>query len=137
MSPCAAELVRPLPPEVSAYLSRLLECCLDIRRVWLLGQDGEPAAGLVPRWELLVFADAPTLHRLRKSPDLHREDIDVFVVIDGDRFENAWGRGRLSGSLVRWAWRELENEAFYNESRWAGTHDLGNVVRIRRKAVLL
>lgn len=85
-----------------------------------------------------MFADEPTLQHLRKALDLHRPDVDVLVVTDGDRFESAWGPRRLSGSLVRWAWRQgLAGEAHYNEARWAGEGNDGTVVRIRRKAILL
>ena len=102
-----------------------------------MAQDAHEAAPVAPRWELLAFADPGTLERLRKSTDLHRADVDVLIVIDGDRFENAWGQRRLSGSLVRWSWRHVRPaEAYYNESRWADQND-GGVVRIRRKAILV
>ena len=116
----------------------MLDCCMDIRDVWLIGQDENTPDSAGPRWELLAFADSTTLQRLRKANDLHRADVDVLVVTDGDRFENAWGQHRLSGSLVRWAWRRaVDGEAFYNEARWAGEPEQGEVVRVRRKAVLL
>jgi hypothetical protein len=133
-----------MPPEISSFISRLLERCLNIRSVWCMAQDAhrvaqdamEPAT-VAPRWELLVFADQATLERLRKATDVHRTDVDLLVVVDGDRFENAWGQGRLSGSLVRWSWRPVRPaEAYYNESRWGDQND-GGVVRIRRRAILI
>jgi len=89
--------------------------------------------------ELLAFADAATLERLRRSTDLHNADVELLVVIDGDRFENAWGPRKLSGSLARWAWRQVSAElAYYDESRWAEPHrEAGGVVRVRRTAVLV
>jgi hypothetical protein len=127
------------PAEVSAFVSRILECCLEIRSVWWIGQDESADPSLsASKWDLLAFADAATLQRLRKATDLHRPDIDVLVVTDGDSFENAWGQCRLSGSLVRWAWREAPpGAAYYNESRWAEGGNDGRVVRVRRKALLL
>lgn len=134
----AEAAVQPVPEEISGFISRMLDCCMDIRDVWLIGQDENGPDSSGPRWELLAFADPTTLQRLRKANDLHRADVDVLVVTDGDRFENAWGQHRLSGSLVRWAWRRaVDGEAFYNEARWAGEHEQGEVVRVRRKAVLL
>src|SRR5688572_1745677 len=109
-----------MPNEVEQFIPRLLQCCLDVRYVWLIGEDELAVRDALPRWELLAFADAPTLQRLRKTDALHREDIDVMVVTDGDVFENAWGRRRLSGSLVRWGWRQGAGaDAYYHEARWA------------------
>ena len=61
------------------------------------------------------------------------------VVVDGDGFESAWGPCRLSGSLSRWAWRQISaHEAYYEEARWdERAREAGNVVRVRRKALLL
>jgi hypothetical protein len=129
--------VQSTPPEISGFISRILERCLNIRSVWWMAQDNHEAAPVAPRWELLAFADPATLERLRKATDLHRADVDILIVMDGDRFENAWGQRRLSGSLVRWSWRQVRPaEAYYNESRWADQND-GGVVRIRRRAILI
>jgi hypothetical protein len=89
--------------------------------------------------ELLAFANPLTLQRLRQCDDLHRSDFEVLVVIDGDRFENAWGPRKLSGSLARWAWRQVSAElAYYDESTWDDRVAApGSVVRVRRKAMLV
>jgi hypothetical protein len=131
--------VQSAPPKISDFAARLLARCLDIRSVWSIdcaGPDKAPEPGCR---ELLVFADQRTLEQLRKCDDLRRDDVEVLVVIDGDRFENVWGPRKLSGSLVRWAWREVSSDqAFYDESRWAeGSAAAGRVVRVRRKATLL
>jgi hypothetical protein len=113
--------------ETSELAARLATYCLDIRSVWRLEHA------------LLVFADERTLERLRKTAELHRPDLDVLVVTDGDRFETAWGPCKLSGSLARWAWQQVSpDEAYYDESRWADALGKpGRVVRVRRKAILL
>jgi hypothetical protein len=91
-----------------------------------------------PGYELLAFADVRTLQRLRQSSQLHRADVELLVVFDGDRFENAWGQRRISGSLARWAWRQVSDElAYYDESKWAPGAAAGAVVRVRRKAILI
>ena len=127
-----------MPKEIAEFVSRLLQCCLDLTHVWLIAQDRAVGAAPVPHWELLAFANSETLARLRKTDGLHRSDIDVMVVTDGDRFENAWGPRQLSGSLARWGWRQAANaEAYYDEAKWAGDSTEGSVVRVRRKAVLL
>ena len=127
------------PPEISAFAARLFACCLDIRSVWLIECPDRGSSPDSPCHELLVFADQRTLERLRKCDDLRRADVEVLVVTDGDRFENAWGPRRLSGSLGRWAWQQVSpDEAYYDESRWAdASGNAGRVVRIRRKASLL
>ena len=123
--------------ELSAFVSHVLLHGLEIRAVWSVGHAD--ADGVPGRRELLVFADRPTLQRLRKSAPAHRADIDLLVVIDGDRFENAWGEPRVSGSLARWAWRQVSPElAYYDESKWAErAGEGGSVLRVRRKAVLI
>ena len=130
---------RVTPP--AAFLHRLLRQCLDIRAIWSIGHGTGAAADEVSDagTELLVFADTATLQRLRKSEDLHCADVELLVVFDCDAFENAWGRERLSGSLSRWAWREVSaDHAFYDESRWApDSSGPGTVVRLRREAHLI
>jgi len=131
--------VQSAPPEISAFAARLFARCLDIRSVWSIECPERNSSPDSPCYELLVFADARTLEQLRKCDDLHRADIEVLVVTDGDRFENVWGPRKLSGSLVRWAWREVSpDQAYYDESRWAEASAIaGRVVRVRRKATLL
>jgi hypothetical protein len=123
--------------DLAPFLSRLVERCPGIRAVWALGSpdDAAQASG----GELLAFADHATLERLRAAEDLHRVDVQLLVVVDGDRFENAWGPCRLSGSLARWAWRQVSpSVAYYDESKWAERDgEAGTVVRVRRKALLV
>jgi hypothetical protein len=114
-------------------MRRLLRHGIDIRSVWSVGHGAESDGPEADGVELLVFADRRTLEQLRKCDDLHEAGVVVLVVTDGDSMETVWGSQRLSGSLARWAWREVApGEAYYDESRWAG--DKGSVVRVRRKA---
>jgi hypothetical protein len=122
---------------IKDFLPRLQLHCLDIRAIWSVGhgpgEDDAPAA-----CELLAFADPSTLQRLRKCDNLHGHGIELFVVTDGDLFENAWGPRRISGSLARWAWREVTPQlAYYDESRWAARSEEGGVVRVRKSALLV
>jgi hypothetical protein len=106
--------------------------------VWSVGGADELAAPLPVR-ELIVFADRATLHSLRRNDHLHRADVELLVVFDGDQFENAWGPRAVSGSLARRAWRPVAADlAYYDESRWGPREaDGGTVVRVRRKATLI
>lgn len=124
--------------DLSAFLSRLLLCCLDVQEIWSIGHDGLARARPSQDHELLVFADPSTLQTLRRSDALHRADIRILVVHDGDQFESAWGPDRISGSLARWAWRPVGYDvAYYDESIWDGVEASGAVTRVRRKALLL
>lgn len=129
----------PVPAEISRFVSRVLVHCLDIRMVWWSG-DAHAAADPLPRLDrLVIFADTPTLHILRKSDRLHRADVQALVVFDGDQFQDAWGPDRTPGSLARWAWRQDEPDvAYYSEAKWAqGDRTAGIVVRVRKKALLV
>lgn len=125
------------PAGLSAFLSRVLVSCLEIRAVWSSADAGSRLAGA--SHQLIVFADRPTLLNLRRSAELHRADVELLVVFDGDQFENAWGPQRLSGSLSRWAWRQVSDElAYFDESKWGPAGgDAGAVIRVRRQAVLV
>ena len=124
------------PAGLSAFLSRVLVSSLEIRAVWS-STDAAPGLAAASH-QLILFADKPTLLSLRRSGELHRADVELLVVFDGDQFENAWGPQRLSGSLSRWAWRQVSDElAYFDESRWANSEDAGGVVRVRRQAVLI
>lgn len=124
--------------DVSDFLRRVLVRGPDIRAVWSIGHAHEiiprPAVG-----ELLVFANETTLRLLRKCDYLHHSDMEVLVVVDGDRFESAWGNRALVGSLARWAWRQVGPDlAYYDVSSWADSgRNAGRVVRVRRRAELI
>jgi len=98
--------------------------------------DGEALDSHGPfDWDLVAFADQPTLRRLRGATDLHRADVLLRVVTDGDRFEVPWGKPHMSGSLFQWDWRQAsETEAYYSEARWTLPMKTGNVERTRRRA---
>lgn len=118
-----------------SFFSAVLAECIDIRALWSL--DHDPADAQIARapFTLLVFADAATLQRLQRYPRPRDERVSLFVVTDGDFFEDAWDAG-ISGSLARWSWRQVSaGEAFYDQARWSD--DRSGVVRVRRKALLV
>jgi len=129
--------VQCAPAGLSQFLSRVLVSCLEIRAVWSSADAGSCLTAA--SHQLIVFADKPTLLSLRRSDQLHRADVELLVVFDGDQFENAWGAPRLSGSLSRWAWRQVNDElAYFDQSKWSFSEgDAGAVVRVRRQAVLI
>lgn len=126
---------------ISVLVDQLAGRCPAMRSIWAIGSraDGGMLDARGPfDWDLVAFADASTLRALRRATDLHRADVLLRVVIDGDRFEVAWGRPYICGSLFQWDWREATNrEAYYSEARWTLPAGTGNVERVRRRAACL
>jgi hypothetical protein len=121
-----------MPSHLSQFASSLVACCPGIRSIWMVETDRE---GHV---ELVVFANGRTLEHLRKAEYLYRDDVDVLVVTEGDRFESAWGKRRRTGTLLNWDRRHTgPGEAYYDMARWAGQDQDGLVERVRCKALLL
>ena len=124
---------------MTLFLGQLVHRCPAIRSIWTIGHGtgGEILESAGPfGWDLVAFADKPTLQRLRGALDLHRADVRLRVVVDGDRFEVAWGGPHAPGSLLQWDWcQPTKTEAYYSEARWAGAPEAGNVERMRRRAV--
>lgn len=125
-----------LPARWSRFLNEVLASSLDIRSVWSIGHAPLESPGEPRHLQLLAFASAAVLERLRRCDRLHRADVELLVVVDGDAFASAWGPAIWSGSLARWAWQETApGEAYYDESRWAQAG--AQVVRVRRRALRL
>jgi len=123
---------------ISLFVGQLAERYPAIRSIWMIGDradgDGLDCHGPFD-WDLVVFADKPTLRQLRWATDLHRADVLLRVVTDGDRFEMPWGTLQQSGSLFQWDWRQVtETDAYYSEARWTLPMRTGNVERTRRRA---
>ena len=143
-----AQSGQPWPPaggffaaEISLFVGQLVNRCPGIQSIWAIGNraDGEVADLAGPfGWDLVAFADGATLRYLRNAADLHRADVLLRVVTDGDRFEAAWGKLQVSGSLFQWDWCQANgDEAYYSEARWKEGAQAGNVERTRRKATCL
>jgi hypothetical protein len=120
------------------FVGQLTDRYPAVRSIWMIGDraDGDVLDSQGPfDWDLIAFADPPTLRHLRIATDLHRADVLLRVVTDGDRFEVPWGRLHESGSLFQWDWRQAnEQEAYYSEARWTLPMKTGNVERTRRRA---
>ena len=123
---------------ISLFLNLLAEHCPDIRSVWVIGArtEDEVLGTCSPfGWDLLAFADEETLQLLRAATDLHRSDVRLRVVTDGNRFEPAWGDAGLSGSLSGWSWKRVsEREAFYAEDGLASLRPGRKAVRLSEKS---
>jgi hypothetical protein len=133
-----AKVITALPADLSRYLCSVLVHCVDIGAVWLVAYADDVTELPAKPYELVVFANASTLHILRRSDQLHHAEVRALIVFNGEQFETAWGRERICGSLARWAWRqEGPDVAYYNEAKWGQSDEAGIVLRVRRKAVLV
>lgn len=125
-------------PKVRPFIARITNYCPSIRSVWRIGYNAKTDLldAVRPRdCELVAFADDSTLQRLREAQSLHRHDVRLLVVTDGNRFESAWGDAPGAGSMLQWSWRQVnENAAYYFELRWRGPLADAAFERIRRRA---
>lgn len=124
---------------ISQYVTELRACCPSLSAVWVIGDRADGAApdsGDAYAWDLVGFGDFSSLESLRSATHLHRSDVRVRIVTDGNSFAAAWGELPGIGSLFQWDWVQAnEGEAFYSESRWQAPAQALAVERRRRKAV--
>ena len=126
---------KPVANDISCFIGDVLTNCPLLRAIWRVGQLANGKADLSPTfiWDLIVFGDHRALRRLQETVYLHREDVRLCVVTDGDRFQSAWGTVQ-DGSLARWEWTPANaGEAFYS----ASTAQAGHGDRVRYRAVRL
>ena len=126
---------------IAQFLAELQAYCPGLTSVWMLGARavGTAAHGPAPAiWDLLAFADTLSLQRLRDARHLHRPDVRLRIVTDGDRFDLAWGEPCAAGSLSQWDWAQAnDREAFYSQARWAEPAHARLVERTRYRALCL
>lgn len=103
---------------ISHYIQSLIENHTGIHEIWLFGSQADGNATPSSDWDLLVFADDSTLQQMRKDSQLQSSMYDLFVVHDGNRFEQPWGENPKRGSLNEWKWeRKSSHEAEYRATR--------------------
>ena len=119
-----------LPEGIGMYIDALRKQYSAIGDVWLL----EPEQGGTETracWDLLVFADGGVLDAVRADSASHRGDVTLLVVVDGDRFETAWGKS-VSGRLSDMGWRveDLHNASFAKRGA-ANSEERASASRVR------
>jgi len=127
------------PFAIGPFIAAMVAWCPAIRAIWCIGDFADtPPSGTRGLWDLLAFANPHTLLQLRLATTLHRQDVCLRVVTDGDRVHSAWGNAPEDGSLARWEWAESgAGDAFYSEARWAEPQLSGVVERVRLRALCL
>lgn len=102
-----------LPEELGMYVDTLRKAYPSIGEIWLLGPRVNDEDEQGSEWDLLAFADGTALAGIRANPAVHRDDVHLMIVTDGDRFERAWGSsepGRLSS--IRWRVEDLHTASY-------------------------
>lgn len=111
------------------YVDRLREQHATLDQVWVLAGPGETSGDAV--WELLGFGDERVLEAIRADERVHRDDVDLKIVVDGDHFRPAWGEEH-EGTLSGLAWRlDGPRSATYSKAAVAGAADRRTAVRVR------
>ena len=107
----------------------------QIEEVWLIGSRAEGPERPSSDWDYLIFANERLINSLRQKPELNRNDVDLLVVYDGDRFKSPWRDGTRvkSGSLSEWDWKVVgEDDATYRATKWRSDSDFDVNVRVGR-----
>nr|MBO2515505.1 hypothetical protein [Gammaproteobacteria bacterium] len=103
-----------LPEELGMYVDALRQRHSAIDEVWVLAsKESEGGSATRGKWNLLAFADSATLSALEADEAVHRDDVNLMVVTDGDRFESAWGKrsgGRLSD--IDWRLEDMHSASY-------------------------
>jgi hypothetical protein len=92
------------------YVDALRKEYSSIDEVWLMGPRVNAPETRGKEWDLLAFADTEVLEAIRDDRQWHREDLCLLVVVDGDRYQSAWGES-CAGRLSEIDWRLLDAQA--------------------------
>ena len=85
------------------YIKQLVAAYPTIREVWLYGSRANGTERIDSDWDYLAYADKSTLDRLALDVRFDREDVDLMIVVDGNRFLKPWlcaGGPRKEGTLL-------------------------------------
>lgn len=103
-----------LTPEIEIWLQRLIESAPQLTEIWLIGSRANDTASENSDWDFIAFSTSA----LDMPEELHKPDVDLLVIYDGNSFSNAWG-DKKSGSLSVWQWQPAsEIRATYQGEKW-------------------
>ena len=93
------------------YIEELIKCHPQIESIWLIGSRANELPRDDSDWDILVFANRELLTKLRERPILKRKQFDLFIVYNGQEFQEAWPAGEpKSGNLEEWEWKEISSK---------------------------
>ena len=101
------------------FLRQIIDVGGGVREIWLIGSRANCSAQPDSDWDFIVFSDASTAERIKVESSLHRDDVDLFLVVDESGvFHKPWGENK-GGSLKSWEWELLSsNRAQYTGTKW-------------------
>ncbi len=108
--------------DISSFIAGIRSECPDIASIWLIGSRANGGATESSDWDFIAIADKQTLSKLENLTELHRPDVDFFVVVDGDNFQCAWGERDKTGSLSSWEWDFISD----TQAEYTGAKELKN-----------
>lgn len=116
-----------MPPKLTRdladYVATLKAAFPAIESIWWIGSRANPTSPRRPRpdsdWDLVAFADRATLDALRARSELHRDDVDLLVVFDGEHYVKPFDAAAEERLWSAWNWTQLnDNRASYETSYW-------------------
>jgi predicted nucleotidyltransferase len=141
-SPAAARrscrTLEPMPLTVTDFRAFVVAVAQapSVAAIWLIGSRANGTERGESDWDLLVFGTQQTLAFLASSGSLHKSEVDLLVVTNGDDFQAAWGERSKHGSLSEWQWQQVsETEAQYMQAKWQEREEGSGVVVSQSRAV--
>jgi len=103
------------------YFNKLIQLVPDIQEVWLFGSRVDNTASNNSDWDILIFANLAALEFLQNNIFLRHQQVDLFVVYDGNRFKQPWvsldkslKERTKKGNLEDWEFARIsDSEAVY------------------------
>ena len=129
-----------MPPltheEFSSYVKAIAASTPCVQSIWLFGSRANGTSTTSSDYDILVFGNPLTFGTLRFNTELHRSNVDLLVVTDGNLFSNAWGAKVKSGSLLRWEWKTTsEMQSCYVEHKWVENKESADILSACRHAI--
>jgi len=137
-----------MEPKINKYIDELITSYPEILSIWLIGSRANNSANENSDWDFFVFANEHILKSLKNNLYFKRENIDLFIVYNGNDFKEPWGDNPKKGSLREWKWKLLsDSSAHYTEIKFVINKndtakfsvkcnlDMGDYKRSRKKAI--
>lgn len=121
---------------IYSWLDCVTEQCSEIDEVWLIGSRANNSVRADSDWDFIAFGSEETISYLRHRQELHRDDVDLLVVYNGNHFRKPWGDQEKAGSLADWRWRLVaEGQAQYEGVKWRDAEDGAGFICSERLAI--
>jgi predicted nucleotidyltransferase len=122
--------------EIDSYVAKLAASCPGIREIWLIGSRANGTAQPDSDCDLLVFGNGESLSQLQTARDLHRDEVDCLVLVDGtDKFKSAWGSKAKTLTVSQLEWERISpSHATYIGTKWREADNGAGVISAKCNA---